>query len=73
MRVIEEGQIKSEFNGFKDENTIFELQSDSKWQQSEYKYNYHYEFMPKVRIIEELGNYYLQVDSMNDKVLVKKL
>jgi len=29
--------------------------------------------MPKAKIIEELGNYYLQVDSMNDKVLVKKL
>ena len=49
------------------------MQSGSKWQQAEYKYNYHYEFMPKVKIIEELGNYYLQVDSMSDKVLVKKL
>jgi hypothetical protein len=73
MRIIEESQIQNDFNGFKDEKTIFEMQSGSKWQQAEYKYNYHYEFMPKVKIIEELGNYYLQVDSMNDKVLVKKL
>lgn len=73
MRVIEESQIQNDFNGFKDEKTIFEMQGGSKWQQAEYKYNYHYEFMPKVKIMEELGNYYLQVDSMNDKVLVKKL
>ena len=72
MRVIEEGQIKGEFNGFKDDKTIFEMQNGKKWQQAEYKYSYHYEFMPKVKIVEELGSYYLVVDSMNDKVLVRQ-
>ena len=72
MKVIEEGQIKGGFNGFKDEKTIFEMQNGKKWQQTEYKYNYHYEFMPKVKIIEESGSYYLVVDSMKDKVLVRQ-
>ena len=72
MQVIEEGRIKGGFNGFKDEKTIFEMQNGSKWQQSEYKYQYHYEFMPQVKIIEDLGSYYLVVDSMNDRVLVQK-
>ena len=73
MRIIEESQIQNDFNGFENEKTIFEMQSGSKWQQDEYKYNYHYAHMPKAKIIEESGNYYLQVDGINDKVLVKKL
>ena len=32
------------------------MQSGTKWQQAEYKYNYHYAFMPNVKIIEELGS-----------------
>lgn len=73
MKTIEEGQIKGEFHGFKDEKTTFEMQSGTRWQQAEYKYSYHYTFMPKAKIVEELGNYYLQVDGMSDKVLVTKL
>ncbi len=73
MRIIEESQIQNDFNRFKDEKTIFEMQSGSKWQQPEYKYNYHYAHMPKAKIIEKLGSYYLQVDGINDKVLVQKL
>ena len=73
MKIIEESQIQGEFNGFEDEKTIFELQNGIKWQQAEYKYSYHYAFMPKVKIFEELGSYYLQVEGMNDKVKVKKI
>jgi len=73
MRIIEEGQIKGEFNGFKDEKVVFEMLNGTKWKQAEYKYSYHYAFMPKVTIFEELGNYYLQVEGMNEKVKVTKL
>jgi len=73
MKIIEESQIQNDFNGFEDEKTIFEMQSGSKWQQAEYKYNYYYAHMPKAKIIEEFGSCYLQVDGINDKVLVKKL
>jgi len=73
MKIIEESQIQNDFNGFEDEKVIFEMQSGSKWQQAEYKYNYHYTHMPKAKIIEELGSYYLQVDGISDKVLVKQL
>ena len=73
MRIVEEGQIKNNFDGFKDEKTTFEMLSGSKWIQAEYKYSYHSAFMPKVKITEDMGNYYLEVENMNDKVLVKKI
>ncbi len=73
MKIILESQIQGEFNGFEDEKTIFEMQNGTKWKQAEYKYNYHYAFMPKVKIFEELGSYYLQVEGVNDKVKVEKI
>ena len=51
--------------------TIFAPEQPPK--QLEYKYSYHCAFMPKVKIFEELGNYYLQVEGMNDKVKVEKI
>ncbi len=51
----------------------FEMLSGTKWIQAEYKYNYHFAFMPKAKIVEEMGNYYLEIESMNDRVLVKKI
>ena len=73
MRVIEEGQLADEFNGFEDFDVKFEFFSGSKWQQDEYKYNYTYSFMPKAKVIEEMGQMYLYVDGMSEKVRVKKV
>jgi len=73
MNIIEEGNIKGIFNGFKDSTTIFEMQSGSKWQQAEYKYIYYYGYMPKAKIIEEAGNFYIKIENIDDKVLVKRI
>ncbi len=73
MRVIEEGQLADEFNGFQDFDVKFEFFSGSKWQQDEHKYNYNYSFMPKAKVIEEIGQMYLYVDGMSEKVRVKKV
>jgi len=73
MNVIEEGQIESTFNGFKDNSTIFKFAGGNTWQQNEYKYTYHFEYMPKAKVIMQSGAYYLEIESMNDKVEVKKV
>lgn len=73
MNIIEEGQIEGAFNGFKDDKSIFKFFGGQTWQQNEYKYSYYYAFMPKARVIEEMGTYYLEIENMNDKVAVKRI
>ena len=73
MSIIEKGQTEGEFNGFKDNNTIFKFFGGNAWQQDEYKYNYHYEYMPKAKVFELSGEFYLEIETMNDKVKVKKI
>lgn len=71
MTIIEEGQLNSDFNGFKDTNTIFTFfLSGSSWKQNEYKYNYHYSYMPNAKVVMKNGKYILIVDGMNDEVEV---
>lgn len=72
MSVIEEGQLKGAFKGFKNKDTIFEFYGGRKWKQNEYKYNYHYFYMPKAKVVSEGGDTYLVVEGMSDKVLVKQ-
>ena len=59
--VIFNGWITSDFEGFDDEK-IFEMSDGSTWQQAEYKYWYHYAYMPKAKIISENGRTELHVD-----------
>lgn len=73
MRIIESGQIEGEFNGFKDNSTIFKFLGGSKWQQNEFKYVFQYMFMPKAKVIEEMGLYFLEIENMNDRVKVIKI
>jgi hypothetical protein len=73
MRVIEEGQLKGSFKGFKDNKTVFKFFGGQKWQQNEYNYNYFYAYMPNAKVIDESGQYYLVVEGMNDKVAVKQI
>lgn len=72
MNIIEEGQLKGAFKGFKDRDTIFEFYGGRKWKQNEYKYSYHYSYMPQAKVVSENGNDYLVVEGMLDKVLVKR-
>jgi len=73
MRIVEDGQLMHEFNGFEDEKVIFEFMSGNKWQQDEYKYNYSYGFMPRAKVVENMGQTYLSVDGMSEMVRVKKV
>lgn len=73
MSIVLEGKIKGNFDGFKDMQTILEFTDGTKWQQAEFKFVFHFSFMPKAKIIQEFGAYYLVVDGINERVKVKKV
>lgn len=73
MSIVLEGQIKGNFDGFKDMQTILEFTDGSRWQQDEFKFIFYFSFMPKAKVIQEIGTYYLVVDGINERVKVKKV
>lgn len=73
MDIIEDGQLDGEFNGFEDEKVTFEFSNGNKYQQDEYKYNYHYAYRPDAKVIDTNGSLYLEVDGMSEKVRVKQV
>ena len=73
MRIVEEGQLRGSFKGFRNNDVVFEFFGGRKWKQDEYKYNYSYSYMPRAKIIEDRGQFYLDVDGMNEKVKVKQV
>jgi len=70
MSVIEKGQLKGSFKGFKNKDTIFQFYGGGKWRQESYKYNYYYAYMPRAEVINEGGRYILKVEGINDSVEV---
>ena len=73
MAVVEEGQLKGSFRGFHDRETVFEFQSGGTWRQNEYKYDYHYAYMPEAKVVDDHGGYRLVVDGMSDSVEVVRI
>ena len=71
MRVIEEGQLQGSFEGFKNYDVVFKFFGGRKFKQDEYKYNYYYSYMPRAKVVEEVGQMYLRVDGMTERVKVK--
>lgn len=71
MMIAEEGQLKGSFRGFKDRDTVFEFFAGRRWRQAEYKYLYHYAYMPWAKVVEEGGRYVLHVDGVPDTVEVR--
>lgn len=73
MKTISSGQLKGEFNGFKDDKTIFEFMNGQKWRQIEYRYHYHYAYMPKAKILYDNGRYFLEVNGLSQLVQVMRV
>ncbi len=67
-----EAQISGEFNGWEGE-TIVKLTNGQVWQQSEYYYEYHYSFMPKVIVYRSGGGYKMKIVGINRAVGVELL
>ena len=70
--VIEEGQLKGAFKGFKNRDTVFEFYGGRKWRQAEYKYHYHYAYMPRAKVIQDGGRHILHVEGMTESVEVRR-
>jgi hypothetical protein len=70
VAVVEKGQLKGAIRGFRNRETVFQFLSGRKWRQNEYKYLYHYSYMPQARVIETNGRYLLQIEGINDAVEV---
>jgi hypothetical protein len=73
VAVIEDGQLKGSFRGFHNRDTMFEFYGGGKWRQNEYKYSYHYAYMPQARVTDDRGAYRLEVDGIRDSVEVVRI
>ena len=71
--IVEKGQLKGSFKGFKNRDTIFQFFGGGKWKQAEYKYHYYYAYMPHVKVIQNGGRFILEVEGMNDSVEVRQV
>lgn len=59
-RIIYQGKIDGDFEGFDDE-VLFRMRNGTYWLQAQYKYWYHYAYSPDATITEENGRYLLNV------------
>jgi hypothetical protein len=71
-RSIIESQVDGDFEGWEGE-TIVKLTNGQIWQQTEYHYEYHYAFMPKVLIFKSGSGYKMKVDGVDKPVGVNRL
>lgn len=72
VSLVEEGPIVSDFSGF-NSNVRFEFHNGHIWQQSEYKYAYHYACRPDALIVNGSRGTILHVDGMADTVQVRRV
>lgn len=69
-KIIEDGQLEGEFNGFNNTDTIFKFIGGGRWQQAEYKYYYYYSYMPSAKVIEKNGKHIIKIDCVDETVEV---
>lgn len=70
--VVKASQIDGDFEGFDDE-VLFKLVDGTYWIQDQFKYWYHYAFMPKVNILKKGTRLFLRVQGYNQIVPVRQL
>lgn len=73
MDVVIDGHIKGAFRGW-DRGNIYVLDKGfhKKWQQVEDRYQFRSTYRPKAKLLRDGAKFYLQVDSMDDMVEVKR-
>lgn len=67
-----ETQLDGEFNGWEGE-TLIKLINGQIWQQTEYHYEYHYAYMPKVLIYPSGGIYKIKIEGTSKAVGAQRL
>jgi len=73
MSVVEQGQLAGDFEGFNDENTVFEFHVGGKWRQARYHYHYHYAYMPMAKVVQEGGRQVLYVQGVGVGIEVERV
>jgi hypothetical protein len=71
VSIVEEGQIVSDFKGF-DQGVHFKFQSGRVWVPNEYKYIYHYAYMPHGVIVDGINGLKLSVEGMSETIRVRQ-
>jgi len=71
-KIITKSQIDDDFEGFDDE-VLFQLYNGEFWIQKNYKYWYHYAYMPHVTIYLYNGEFYITIDGQSEFVEVEKI
>lgn len=71
VRIVEEGQIVSDFRGF-GSDAEFEFRSGNAWEQAEYKYEYHYAYRPNAVVVDGIDGLTLHVDGLSGSVRVRR-
>ncbi len=69
---LQSGPIVSDFKGFF-QDAKFEFQNGTIWEQSEYKYSYHYAYRPEATVIDGINGTELSVDGMSETVQVRRV
>jgi hypothetical protein len=69
---VVETQVDGEFNGWEGE-TIVKLMNGQIWKQTEYRYEYHYAYMPKVLVYASGSGFKMKVDGTSQPVGVERL
>ena len=72
MREIAHSKIASDFSGCSG-SSIYQLVNGQMWQQSDYRYEYHYAYRPEARIVEENGRNLLFVEGLSAPVVVRRV
>jgi hypothetical protein len=67
-----ETQVDGEFSGWEGE-TIVKLINGQIWQQTEYHYEYHYAYMPKVLVYPSGGGFKMKVEGTSEAIGVQRL
>ena len=70
-RVVTESKIDGEFTGWTGDGT-YKLMNGQEWEQARYKYRYRYAYCPEARVVQEGGRYWLEVEGMDDRILVRR-
>lgn len=71
-KLVVDSRIDGDFEGFDDE-MLFAISNGQYWIQTEYKYWYHYSYMPHVKIYTYERSYYIVVDGQTETVTVSQI
>jgi hypothetical protein len=73
MKKVVMSNIEGQFRGWKS-GRAYKLTNGEIWEQVEYKYKYYYDIIPSPRAIiwKDGSRFYLEVESMIDRVEVRK-